>query len=178
MEGAPPSTCRRLRKVLCATVCTAAPTRRLRVLAVLGVAAAVAGIVPLVTALTSGRTGPDLMVAATSPGPPATAPAARTPRPPALVGTPTPTGGPSPTADPAVTRVIDLTNARRVQAGCSALTADARLAAAQGHSADMAAKGYFSHTSRDGRTPWDRIGATGYRFTSAAENIARSAHRR
>ncbi len=44
--------------------------------------------------------------------------------------------------------------------------------AAQGHSADMALNDYFSHTSLDGRSPWDRIRAEGYNFWSAAENIA------
>ena len=45
-------------------------------------------------------------------------------------------------------------------------------AAAQGHSEDMAHNDYFSHTSLDGRSPWDRIQAEGYNFWSAAENIA------
>jgi uncharacterized protein YkwD len=31
---------------------------------------------------------------------------------------------------------------------------------------------FFSHTSSDGRSPWDRIRATGYSYSSAAENIA------
>ncbi len=51
---------------------------------------------------------------------------------------------------------------------------DARLrAAARGHSQDMAANNYFSHTSLDGRTFDQRIGEAGY--TGAfpwGENIA------
>ena len=39
------------------------------------------------------------------------------------------------------------------------------------HSDDMAKYNYFSHTSRDGRTPWQRIRAAGYYYGSA-ENIA------
>ncbi|WP_084957650.1 CAP domain-containing protein [Thermoactinospora rubra] len=71
--------------------------------------------------------------------------------------------------------VIKLTNQAREAAGCARLAQDSRLrAAAQGHSTDMAGKGYFSHTSADGRTPAQRIAAAGYAPVSAwAENIAR-----
>lgn len=70
-------------------------------------------------------------------------------------------------------RVVTLTNSARATAGCPALTVDARLTGvAQAHSADMARYDYFSHTSRDGRTPFDRIRAAGYRYSMAAENIA------
>ena len=44
--------------------------------------------------------------------------------------------------------------------------------AAEGHSQDMAAKDYFSHTSADGRTLADRVNATGYAWSSLGENIA------
>lgn len=44
--------------------------------------------------------------------------------------------------------------------------------AAEGHSQDMAAKNYFSHTSADGRTLADRINASGYAWSSVGENIA------
>ena len=44
--------------------------------------------------------------------------------------------------------------------------------AAEGHSQDMAAKNYFSHTSADGRTLADRVNATGYSWSSLGENIA------
>ena len=44
--------------------------------------------------------------------------------------------------------------------------------AAHGHSLDMATHDYFAHDSQDGRTPWQRITDTGYRWASAAENIA------
>jgi uncharacterized protein YkwD len=49
---------------------------------------------------------------------------------------------------------------------------DKLAAAAEGHSKDMAAKNYFSHTSADGRTLGDRVNATGYAWTSLGENIA------
>ena len=44
--------------------------------------------------------------------------------------------------------------------------------AADGHSQDMAAKNYFSHTSADGRTLADRVNAAGYAWSSLGENIA------
>ena len=44
--------------------------------------------------------------------------------------------------------------------------------AATGHSQDMAAHNYFSHTSQDGRTMADRINATGYLWNTIGENIA------
>ena len=70
-------------------------------------------------------------------------------------------------------QVIGLTNAERARHHCPALIVDARLTrAAQGHSQDMAARRYFSHTSRDGRSPAARISATGYRYSRWAENIA------
>lgn len=64
-------------------------------------------------------------------------------------------------------------NELRLQAGAAPLVLNAQLtAAAQGHANDMAAKGYFSHTSQDGRSPGQRIAATGYSYTTYGENIA------
>ncbi|GGM49345.1 hypothetical protein GCM10012275_20270 [Longimycelium tulufanense] len=80
-----------------------------------------------------------------------------------------------PLADPAAVerKVIDLTNQQRKRNGCKALRANAALGrAARKHSTDMAAKNYFSHTSRNGRTFTQRIRAEGYRYQRAAENIA------
>lgn len=69
--------------------------------------------------------------------------------------------------------VVDLVNAERSKRGCDPLRVSDQLAsAAQGHSKDMALNDFFSHTSSDGRSPWDRIRETGYSFSSAAENIA------
>jgi uncharacterized protein YkwD len=70
-------------------------------------------------------------------------------------------------------QVVQLTNERRAAHGCGPLTLHPQLtAAAQGHSQDMADHNYFSHTSLDGSSPWDRIRRAGYTYTSAAENIA------
>jgi uncharacterized protein YkwD len=44
--------------------------------------------------------------------------------------------------------------------------------ASAAHSADMAEKDYFSHTSLDGRSMSDRVNATGYAWASLGENIA------
>ena len=43
---------------------------------------------------------------------------------------------------------------------------------AQAHSVDMATYNYFSHTGRDGRSPFKRMTDAGYNFSAAAENIA------
>ncbi|MFC4060754.1 CAP domain-containing protein [Planomonospora corallina] len=101
----------------------------------------------------------------------AEAPAAPAVRPAAPFAAPTPAGGVG-TAEE--NEVVRLTNARRQQGGCRALTHDPYLRrAAYDHSRDMAVNNYFSHTSKDGRTAIDRIRAAG--FTGArrwAENIA------
>jgi uncharacterized protein YkwD len=44
--------------------------------------------------------------------------------------------------------------------------------AAEGHSLDMQANNYFSHTSLDGRTLAQRVDATGYAWIMLGENIA------
>ncbi|MET7596849.1 CAP domain-containing protein [Streptomyces sp. NPDC005481] len=69
--------------------------------------------------------------------------------------------------------VLALTNAERTSAGLRPLAADARLTeAAQAHSTDMAVRGFYSHTSPEGREPWDRAAAAGSGHRSVGENIA------
>ncbi len=69
--------------------------------------------------------------------------------------------------------VVTLTNVERGREGLAPLAVDARLAAAaEGHSRDMAARGFFAHTSPDGRTVSDRVTDLGYRYARVAENIA------
>lgn len=69
--------------------------------------------------------------------------------------------------------VLRITNRRRARAGCRPLRYDRRLfLAAKRHSVDMAVHNYFSHNSRDGSSPWDRIRRAGYR-QPGAENIAK-----
>jgi uncharacterized protein YkwD len=68
--------------------------------------------------------------------------------------------------------VLDLVNQARGQAGCEAVTADPALAGvARAHSADMRDRGYFSHTTPEGLSPFDRAGAAGISY-ARAENIA------
>ena len=88
------------------------------------------------------------------------------PNPPAPSTAPAPSGG-------VTTQVVTLTNAERAKAGCGPLEVNATLTAvAQAHSQDMATNNYFDHNSQDGRTPFDRMTAAGYRYSTAAENIA------
>lgn len=44
--------------------------------------------------------------------------------------------------------------------------------AAQAKAADMASRDYWSHTTPDGMQPWTFIDNTGYRYSSAGENLA------
>lgn len=71
-------------------------------------------------------------------------------------------------------QVVALVNTERAAAGCPAMTVDSRLtAAARAHSADMAQRGYFDHTTPEGVTFAQRIERAGYSWSAAAENIAR-----
>ena len=49
---------------------------------------------------------------------------------------------------------------------------DSLAESSQWHSEDMARNNYFSHNSRDGSEPWQRVERAGYRFSSTGENIA------
>ncbi|GGW70540.1 hypothetical protein GCM10010503_54710 [Streptomyces lucensis JCM 4490] len=97
------------------------------------------------------------------------APRRSTPQAPAPAGTPRTQPAPSDT----VGQVVALVNRERATAGCGPLTADPQLQkAAQSHSDDMAARGFFDHTNPDGADPGQRITATGYRWSTEGENIA------
>lgn len=81
--------------------------------------------------------------------------------------------------DPALlsTLIFDLTNEERAKKGLRRLSQSRSLAqAAVNHSADMAKRSYFSHSTRGliftKSTPRDRVTATGYRPRTIAENIA------
>ena len=103
----------------------------------------------------------------------ATSTTTTTPPPPTSTTTPVPTTTSAKAADTgAAARVLDLVNQARAQNGCQSLTEDKRLdKAAQGHSDDMSAHSYFSHTSQDGRTFVDREQQAGYP-SPGGENIA------
>lgn len=103
---------------------------------------------------------------ATASGRPSAVPSSHTTRP-----APAPPA-PSPASD--AQRVLALVNSERAKEGCAPVSANAQLTtAAQRHSEDMAAHDYFSHTSQDGSGPGDRITATGYRWSTYGENIAK-----
>ncbi|MBC8054759.1 MAG: CvpA family protein [Sphingobacteriaceae bacterium] len=71
------------------------------------------------------------------------------------------------------TEMLDMVNKEHKKAGLNSLKADPEIAkVALKHSADMFAKGYFSHISPEGKTPFDRIRAAKLRFMAAGENLA------
>jgi len=69
--------------------------------------------------------------------------------------------------------LTDLTNFNRQQSDLPGLAVSPLLrAAAELKAQDMAAKGYFSHTSPDGLTPWFWLKKAGYEYITAGENLA------
>jgi uncharacterized protein YkwD len=69
---------------------------------------------------------------------------------------------------------LDQINAHRARNGLQPVRVSVSLiAAADFHSKDLASKNYFSHTSQNGESPFDRMCNAGYCFrTWKAENIA------
>jgi hypothetical protein len=66
-----------------------------------------------------------------------------------------------------------LTNEERSKYNLPTLTVNSQLSqAAQLKADDMASKGYFSHNSPDGKTPWYWFEAVGYKYNYAGENLA------
>lgn len=84
-----------------------------------------------------------------------------------------PDGPANPCGSDIEAEVVELANESRADEGLDALECDADMTrAARLHSQDMCDEGYFSHSSLDGRTPWDRMRAQGVQFGRGAENIA------
>lgn len=70
-------------------------------------------------------------------------------------------------------QVLSFVNDFRSRNGLSSLRLNSQLnAAAQGHSQNMASQDFFNHQGKDGSTFDQRIRTVGYRFSTAAENIA------
>jgi uncharacterized protein YkwD len=70
-------------------------------------------------------------------------------------------------------RMLELVNRERAAAGLQPLTHDPELVeVARRHSSDMFARGYFSHNTPDGLSPFDRIRASNVTFRTAGENLA------
>jgi uncharacterized protein YkwD len=105
---------------------------------------------------------------------PPSAPARRSAAPsPSRARSTQPAGGSGGSVLSAEATVARLTNLERAKAGCRPLRVDAHLrTAARRHSADMAARDYFSHDSPSGSSFVDRIKAAGYP-SPGAENIAK-----
>lgn len=69
--------------------------------------------------------------------------------------------------------LLTLTNQARHDHGLPPLTFSYQLGqAAQNYAEDLATQNFFSHTGKDGSTLGSRIGATGYRYSAAGENLA------
>ncbi|WP_423149561.1 CvpA family protein [Rubrolithibacter danxiaensis] len=69
--------------------------------------------------------------------------------------------------------MLRLLNKERQKAGLKPLEADSELrVVARKHSADMFARGYFSHITPEGKNPFDRMRAEGVSFITAGENLA------
>jgi hypothetical protein len=69
--------------------------------------------------------------------------------------------------------LVDLTNTNRLTDALPILHTSPLLeAAATLKAKDMATKGYFSHVSPEGVTPWHWFQAVGYNYTAAGENLA------
>lgn len=69
--------------------------------------------------------------------------------------------------------VIRLVNSARTEAKLPPLKENEVLdIAAKNKADDMGSKEYFSHSSPDGKTPWDFIKGAGYKYVAAGENLA------
>ncbi len=70
-------------------------------------------------------------------------------------------------------RIVQLTNAERVEAGLEPLTVNDKLtSAAQQKGEHMLQEDYFSHISPSGITPWFWMNKVGYTYKVAGENLA------
>ena len=69
--------------------------------------------------------------------------------------------------------LLILTNQARQARGLNSLTFSYQLGqAAQSYAEEMATQNFFSHTGKNGSTLGSRIGATGYQYSAAGENLA------
>jgi uncharacterized protein YkwD len=76
---------------------------------------------------------------------------------------------------PLEAELIGRLNAERTAAGLPALVVDGNLVAiARIRSSDMAARGYFSHTSPDGQSAFTLLDQWGIPYSWAGENLARN----
>lgn len=74
---------------------------------------------------------------------------------------------------PSEIKMIELVNRERGIAGIKSLTEDSLLTeVARDHCKDMFERGYFSHYTPEGLSPFDRMEKAGIRFSYAGENLA------
>lgn len=72
-------------------------------------------------------------------------------------------------------QIIELTNAERAKNGLPPLSENSALdSAAEGKAANMFSENYWAHFAPSGKTPWDFILGSGYRFSVAGENLAKN----
>lgn len=70
-------------------------------------------------------------------------------------------------------QMLKMVNSEREANGLQPLTMDAKLRKlARSHSMDMLERGYFSHYTPDGFSPFDRMNAADIEYTYAGENLA------
>lgn len=70
-------------------------------------------------------------------------------------------------------QMLELVNQERAANGLPPLEPDPELTeVARRHSIDMFSRGYFSHNTPEGKTPFDRIRESDVRFRTAGENLA------
>ncbi|GAB1542974.1 hypothetical protein NUACC21_56480 [Scytonema sp. NUACC21] len=75
--------------------------------------------------------------------------------------------------DSFIQRVLDLTNAQRLQAGLQPLKLSTKLnSSAQGHSEDMALRDFFGHIGSNGSFLSDRVRSVSYSYSYVGENVA------
>ncbi len=72
-------------------------------------------------------------------------------------------------------QLLAATNVKRQAAGLSTLQFNNELSQAAAKKAkDMFAKNYWAHFAPDGKSPWDFISSSGYRYSIAGENLAKN----
>lgn len=70
-------------------------------------------------------------------------------------------------------QMLAMVNVERTSRGLAALTMDEKLqTVARSHAQDMLERGYFSHYTPEGLTPFDRMDQAGISYTAAGENLA------
>ncbi len=72
-------------------------------------------------------------------------------------------------------QIIELTNKERVKHNLAPLSANSELdSAARSKANNMFTENYWAHFAPSGKSPWDFITGSGYKFESAGENLAKN----